>query len=192
MKMDSNNCEREHDFSLVIGGVEELNQKVEDALFEAGCDDATFSIKYGFLYAEFSRHSKSLKDAILSAIADIRKSNINADVIRVDECNLVTQSDIARRIDRSRQLVAQYINGQRGPGGFPPPEYHLAEGAPLWAWCAVSYWFAQNSILRPEDGWNAEVVCAINSWLETARQRERNQELVDDIAHSLSGGGSRV
>ena len=100
---DSNNCEREHDFALVIGGVDELNQKVEDALFEAGCDDATFSIKYGLLYAEFSRNSKSLKDAILSAIHDVRKANINADVIRVDECNLVTQSDIARRIGRSRQ-----------------------------------------------------------------------------------------
>ena len=103
MMRDSNNCEREHDFALVIGGVDELNQKVEDALFEAGCDDATFSIKYGLLYAEFSRNSKSLKDAILSAIHDVRKANINADVIRVDECNLVTQSDIARRIGRSRQ-----------------------------------------------------------------------------------------
>ena len=178
-------CTREHDFSLVVGGVPALTPEVENALFEAGCDDATLSIRYGLLYVEFSRSADSLKDALLSAIRDVQKAGIGAEVIRVDACNLVSAAEIARRIGRSRQLVHQYMTGRRGPGGFPPPECHLSEGAPLWAWCAVSHWLAQNDILRPEDSWSAEVVAAINNAMEAARQRVRQPGLVDEIVKEL-------
>ena len=177
--------EREYDFALVMDGVAELTTEVEDALFEAGCDDATFSIQYGRLYAEFSRAAASLKDAIFSAIRDIRAARIGAVVLRIDECDLVTPSEIARRMGRSRQLVFQYVNGQRGPGGFPPPECHLSEGAPLWAWCAVSQWLAQNNLIRPDEGWRAEVIAAINNSLEAARQQGRNPALVKEIARAV-------
>jgi hypothetical protein len=179
-------AENEYDFSLVVSGISELTTHVEDSLFNAGCDDATLSIQYGQLYMEFSRGSKSLADAILGAIGDVRAANIGADVLRVDESNLVTPSEIARRIGRSRQLVHQYMTGQRGPGGFPAPECHLTEGSPLWAWCSVSYWLFQNDILRPEDSWNAEVVSAINNWLESSHQRERNPKLISKIEKTLS------
>ena len=185
VNMGKKKQEREYDFALVIDGVAELTSDVEDALFDAGCDDATFSIQYGRLYAEFSRRAASLKDAILSAIRNVRQAHIGAAVLRVDECDLVTPSEIARRIGRSRQLVFQYINGQRGPGGFPPPECHLSEGAPLWAWCAVSQWLAQDNIIRPEEGWNAEVIAAINNSLETARQQGRNPALVKEISRAV-------
>jgi len=178
-------CELEHDFALIVGGVNELTQPIEDALFDAGCDDSTLSIQYGLLYVEFSRSATSLEDAIISAINDVRKADIGAEVLRVDECNLVTASEIARRIGRSRELVRQYRTGQRGPGGFPPPECHLTDHAPLWAWCAVSYWLVQNDLLRPEVGWNAEVVEAINSHLEGERQRQRHPELLDEIKRAL-------
>lgn len=182
-------CEREHDFALIVGGVPALTREVEDALFKAGCDDATLSIQYGLLYLEFGRSAESLQDAMLSAIQDVHKAGIGAQVLRVDECNLVTASDIARRIDRSRQLVHQYMTGERGPGGFPPPECHLADHAPLWAWCAVSYWLVQNNLLRPEESWNAEVVEAINRALEAGRQQQRHPGLVKEIARALLGKG---
>lgn len=178
-------CDREFDFALIVGGVGELTQQVEDGLFAAGCDDATVSMQHGLLYVEFSRSAASLKDAILSAIRDVQKAGIGAEVLRVDECNLVTASEIARRIGRSRQLIHQYMNGQRGPGGFPAPECHLTEGSPLWAWCAVSYWFVQNDLLRPEASWNAEVVEAVNRVLETGRQRQRYPELLEEITREL-------
>ena len=179
------NCESEFDFALILGGVAELTSSVEDALFNVGCNDATLSIQYGLLYLEFSRSAKSLEVAIISAINDVRKSNTGAEVLRVDECNLVTASEIARRIGRSRQLVHQYMTGQRGPGGFPPPECHLTDNAPLWAWCAVSYWLVQNNLLRLEESRNAVVVEAINNWLESARQRQRYPQLLDEITRAL-------
>ena len=96
-------CEREHDFALVLSGMTELTPEVQDALFEAGCDDATISVRAGRVYLTFSRNSRSLKDAILTAIQDVKNARVGADVLRVDVCNLVTQADIARKIGRSRQ-----------------------------------------------------------------------------------------
>lgn len=185
MNPTTRTCETEYDFALIVGGVSELTSAVEDALFQAGCDDATVSMQYGRLYIEFSRSALSLEDAIISAIHDVRKAKIGAEVLRVDECNLVTASEIARRMGRSRQLVHQYMNGIRGPGGFPPPECQLTDHAPLWAWCAVSYWLVQNDLLRPEESWNAEVVEAINNWLESERQRRRYPKLIDTIVRGL-------
>lgn len=178
-------CEGEYDFALIVDGVHELTSAVEEALFNSGCDDATLSIQYGLLYVEFSRRAKSLQKAIVTAIHDVQKAGIKARVLRVDECDLVTAAEIARRIKRSRQLVHQYITGQRGPGGFPPPECHLADHAPLWTWCAVSFWLVENNLLRPEESWNAEVVEAINSVLESARRRRRYPKLLDEIAREL-------
>ena len=178
-------CASEHDFALIVGGVDALTEHVEDALFKAGCDDATPSIQYGLLYMEFSRSATTIKDAIISAIRDVHKAGIGAQVLRVDECNLVTASDIARKLDRSRQLVHQYMTGQRGPGGFPPPECHLADHAPLWRWCAVSYWLVQNNLLRPEESWNAEVVEAINSVLESSRHTAHYSKLMAEITRDL-------
>lgn len=166
MKKIPNNCEREFDFALIVDGVPELSTNVMNALFDSGCDDATVSIQYGLLYLEFSRSAPSLLDAIASAIKNITDAGIGARVLRIDDCNLVTQSEIARRIGRSRQMVHQYMTGERGPGGFPPPACFLTEQRQLWQWCAVSYWLYTNNLLREEDCLNAAVVEAINNLLE--------------------------
>ena len=125
MKMEPGTaCECEHDFALVLTGIAELSSEAENALFEAGCDDGTISVRFGRIYMTFSRNAACLKDAILSAIRDVQSAKIGALVLRVDTCNLVTQADIARKIGRTRQLVHQYITGRRGPGGFPAGLQH--------------------------------------------------------------------
>jgi hypothetical protein len=180
------NCQQDYDFALILSGVHELTTKVENALFEAGCNDATLSVQNGNTYMVFTRTANSLKDAILSAIRDVRKADIGADVRRVDECNLVTPSEIARRIGRSRQLVHQYMIGQRGPGGFPAPDCNLTDGQPLWSWCTVSYWLWQNDMIRHEELQNAEIVEAINNALEQSQQRERNPGLVEEVTRAVA------
>jgi hypothetical protein len=180
-------CEPEYDFALIVGGVSELTQAVEDALFSAGCDDATLSIKYGLLFMEFSRSGKSLLDAILSAIRDVSKAGVELQVLSLDECDLVTASEIARRIDRSRQLVHQYITGKRGGGEFPAPECHLSDHSPLWSWREVSHWMVANSFLRPEVSRNATVVAGVNNYLKW--ERHRNLELDGEMRLALKGKG---
>ena len=183
----SEQSQREHDFALIVDGVPALTEAVQDALFEAGCDDATLSIQYGLLYVEFSRSAPTIKDAIVSAVRDVTAAGIGARVVRVDDCNLVTPAEIARRIGRSRQMVHQYMTGVRGPGGFPPPACHITDRAPLWQWCAVSHWLASNGLVRPEVSRDAAVVEAINNAFE---RRRLPAELIDEIARELDDAGA--
>ena len=178
--------DREYDFALILTGVAELSSAVEDGLFQAGCDDATLSMQYGSLYLEFSRTAPSLKDAILSAIRDVRKAGVGADVWRVDSHDLVSPSEIARRIGRTRQLIHQYITGVRGPGGFPAPDCNLTEGQPLWSWYAVGVWLSKNDMIRPETLRDTEIVAAINTALERSHQLERDPALVNEISKAVA------
>lgn len=166
--MSKNQCEREYDFALALSGPTELTDDMADALFAAGCDDATPSVTYGRVWMEFSRTASSYKEAVLSAIRDVRKAGIGADVWQIDECNLVTQAEIARKIGKSPQYVQQLMSGKRGPKGFPPPVYHLSENTLLWQWCAVSFWLSENYLINPEISDQAEINYAINSVLERA------------------------
>ncbi len=88
----------QYEFTLVLDGVIEITAKIENALFESGCDDATLSMKNGRAFLLFSREAPSLTDAVLSAIRDVARSDIGASVLRVDESQLVTQADIARKL----------------------------------------------------------------------------------------------
>lgn len=71
-------CAREHEFVLVLSGVTEIGPRVMDGLFEAGCDDATPSLRFGRVYLTFTRMAPSLGEAILSAIGDVKKAGIDA------------------------------------------------------------------------------------------------------------------
>lgn len=179
-------CEYEHDFTLVLSGISELSPKIVDALLEAGCDDGTISMRSGRPFITFSRRAASMKDAILSAIANVRKAGTSADVLRVDYCNLVTQADIARKIDRSRQQIHQYTTGDRGPGGFPSPVCGITDDAPLWYWCEVAYWLWENDMVQENVLRAAEEVELINNVLELQRQRKQRPNLTKEIIDSVS------
>jgi hypothetical protein len=164
-----------------LDGITALTREAEDGLFEAGCDDATLSVRFGRVYLTFSRTAGTLKDAILSAVRDVKKAGIGAEVRRIDICDLVTQADIARRINRSRQLVHQYITGVRGPGGFPPPICHVADESPLWMWCEVAYWLHQNDMITEDALREAQLVAVINNVLELQHQRKLDPKLAQEV-----------
>ena len=52
-----------HEFVLVLSGVSDLDERVANALFEAGCDDATPSLRFGTVYLAFDRQAATLRDA---------------------------------------------------------------------------------------------------------------------------------
>ncbi len=177
--------EPEYDFVLVLGCVTDLTPEIADALFEAGCEDATPSLRSGRLYLTFSRVSPTLKEAILRAIRDVKKAGIGATVLRVDDCQLVTQAEIARKTGRSRQMIHQYMRGIRGPGSFPPPACHVTDDAPLWYWCEVASWLWENSMIPEKLLREAEEVAAINSVLELHNQRRSHPLLTDEVIRAL-------
>ena len=184
--MNQHTCDYEYDFTLVLTGISDLTPGVADALLAAGCDDGTISMRSGRPFITFSRRAPSIKDAILSAIVDVRKASVGADVLRVDYCNLVTQADIARKISRSRQLVHQYMTGERGPGGFPSPACGIVDDVPLWYWCEVAYWLWQNNMVKEDVLRDAEEVEMINNVLELQRQKTQNPELAQEVIRSVS------
>ena len=49
-----NDCVRSRDFVLVLSGVTVLDEHVMNALFEAGCDDATPTLRFGTIYLTFN------------------------------------------------------------------------------------------------------------------------------------------
>jgi hypothetical protein len=175
----------EHEFVLVLNGIGELTEDIENALFAAGCDDATINVRSGQVFLTFSRRGASLKDAILSAIKDVRKANIGADVLRVDSCGIVTQSEIARRIGRTRQLVHQYITGERGPGGFPPPTYNVSDDSPFWSWRQVSRWLSQNDMIQADVAREAQEIDMINNVLEFSQIKQLEPKLAAEIVRTL-------
>jgi hypothetical protein len=184
---ENNLCEREYDFALVLSGPSELTDEMAEALFAAGCDDATPSVCYGRVWLEFSRSASSYKAAVLSAIRDVRKAGIGADVERIDECNLVTQAEMARKIGKSPQYVHQLMTGKRGPGGFPPPVCHLSENTLLWQWCEVSFWLCENNIVKPEVVEDAEITYLINQALAKKSQNcHPNAKLVQEIEMAVA------
>jgi hypothetical protein len=174
-------CDPEHDFILILSDVPALTSEVENALFESGCDDGTVGMHAGRMSLDFTRSAPTLKDAILSAIQDVHKAKIGARIVRVDNCDLVTQAEIARKISRTRQLVHQYINGTRGPGGFPPPVCEITDGIPLWQWCEVAYWLGENDMITEDVVRAARDTEMINTVLQFVNQQLLHPDLMAEI-----------
>jgi len=195
MTQTAETCNREYDFTLVLTGVRklgdrklgdsELTDDLQNALLEAGCDDATPAVRSGRIFLTFSRTAPSLKQAILSAIEQVWNTKTGADVLRVDDCNLVTQADIGYRLRRSRQQIHQYVTGVRGPGGFPPPACSIADDSPLWYWCEVAYWLWENDLIKEDVLEDAEDVAAINNMLEMKHQKRRKPALFQELTKFL-------
>ncbi|MHB8437750.1 MAG: helix-turn-helix transcriptional regulator [Acidimicrobiales bacterium] len=163
----------EHEYTLVIEG--DLSQEgTARALYEAGCDDATFGVIDGMGYGDFTREAATLADAVLDSIHEVESVD-GLRVVRVEPDDFVTMADIAVRLDRSRESIRLLIAGRRGPGNFPPPISHGIERNRLWRWSDVARWFEQ---LEPEDIEDANFVAAVNAGLDLRRHRER---LLDDL-----------
>lgn len=151
----------EHTFTLIINGEPDF-----DALYEAGCDDATFGEVDGVRYADFAREGPSLTDAVLSAITAVESVD-GLRVVRVEPEDLVTASEIAKRLGRTRESVRLLITGRRGAGDFPRPTSHLRSRSPLWRWADVAAWANR---LTPEQEHDARVLATINAALELRNQ----------------------
>ena len=177
----STDNEKEYDFTLILTGITPDTEDVEDKLIEAGCDDATLAFRSGRPVLTFSRRSKTLLSAIISAILDVRKAGIGADVLRVETCNLVTISEIARRSGRHRQVVHQYMRGQRGPGGFPGPVCELGPGHWLWRWCEVAYWMYTHDMIKEELLQESREIEIVNGVLEMEFLKKQDAALTREI-----------
>ncbi|HEV3417032.1 MAG TPA: hypothetical protein VG056_09475 [Pirellulales bacterium] len=158
-------------FTLILAHVREITAEIEDALFESGCDDALLGMRCGVAFLDFDRASKSLSEAIRTAVRDVHQAGF--DVIRVEPDDWVSAAEIARRTGRTRESIRQLASGARGPGGFPPPESSVTRNSPLWRWGEVAGWFSRTQPSALKLAKDAETIGKINAVLEV-RRRVRN------------------
>lgn len=153
-----------YDFTLIIEGRDIHENDVFDALYEAGCDDALFRSKDSTQYMDFTREAASLYEAISSAIADAESVD-GLRVVRIADPDLVSMSEIAVRIGRSRECVRLWVLGKRGPGGFPAPLNNPHDRYRFWRWSDVEGWL--RGVLGGEP-WSSQdhLRAAINAALE--------------------------
>ena len=141
---------------------------MDEAVY-AVCDDATLATRCGVSYLMFDREALDFETALRSAIKDIGKAGL--DVTRVEPDDLVCMAEIARRSKRTRESVRQLINGERGPGGFPPPVAGVTTNSPLWGWANVARWLLQNHLCDNENTSNAAVIEQANRELQRHVER---------------------
>jgi hypothetical protein len=144
------------------------------ALLQAGCDDAVLGRRAGLLYLDFERSAPSQLEAILSAITDVENSGAGVRVVRVEPDELVTITQIAKRIGWSREYTRLLALGQRGPGGFPPPASGFMERSPVYRWSDVAGWLVSTTKAPPGlDLDDVHEIGAVNAVLDVRRYEER-------------------
>ncbi|MDX6680278.1 MAG: hypothetical protein QOG94_317 [Solirubrobacteraceae bacterium] len=153
----------EHTFTLTLSG--DPTPHI-DALFEAGCDDATFGAVDGAWFGDFDRVAHSLAEALSGAIAAVESTGLR--VLRVGPDDLVTATQIADRLGRSRESVRLLIAGRRGPGNFPAPVMHLDRRSRLWRWSDVLAVFGDVGDAQRAD---AAVIAMTNAALSMRQNR---------------------
>ena len=149
----------EHSFTLILSGDVDTHL---DELFDAGCDDATFGAVDGVAYADFDREAPSHAEAIASALAAV-ETVPGLRVLRIEPDDLVTMSEIAEKLGRTRESVRLLIAGERGAGGFPAPVSHLRTRNRLWRWSEVAAWAGTTDVVTQMQ---ARTVAALNAALE--------------------------
>jgi transcriptional regulator with XRE-family HTH domain len=164
-------------FSLILKNVDDKTSGLEDSLYESGCDDALINFRNGTVYLDFDREASSLKQAVLKAILDVESASIGAIVASVCPENLVTESDIAKRVNVNRQTVSLWINGSRRKSKpFPKPIMKLADRSPFWNWNEVASWLYGNKIITDEtEVENATILNIINMALINRDEKQRKE-----------------
>lgn len=70
----------QHEFDLILSDVDDLTPDVMDALFLAGCADATPCRAGGRTYLAFDREGSTRFEAIESAIRDVKRAGFRAEL----------------------------------------------------------------------------------------------------------------
>jgi hypothetical protein len=152
-----------YEFAIIASGLDRMTDDFEARFYEAGCDDATVSFQKGVIIVDFARQARSIDEAIVSAVRDVRKTG--ARIERIEPDPLVSLSDIAARADMSRAAMSNYASALRGKD-FPAPIARVTTDSPLWEWAEVSRWLYLNRRVAREVAVEARAVRAANDALQ--------------------------
>jgi len=109
---EMNSGPKTYNLVLVLTGFSGPTGHIEDALFEAGCNDALLSFRDNSPYLEFDRMAINIEEAILSAIKDVVSANIGARVLHVELEDSIIASEITGRISVPVKSPAKNVTGK--------------------------------------------------------------------------------
>ena len=142
-----------------------------DVLFEVGCDDALVgSGLAGSIALAFEREAPSAKQAIQTAIQQVRKAISGVELIGL-EPDLVGISDMATLLKCSRQNIRKFVVDS--DANFPKPS--VLGSVPLWHYYEVAHWLLKNrrTKLKPQEAMMEVTQVAFKQNIDTQRQRYR-------------------
>lgn len=181
----------EYEFRLTVGlpAAESDPDSLVELLGANGCDDAIIGMgRRGRLALEFSREAGSATQALLGAIADVRRAIPDANLLEASP-DLVGVTDVAGLLHVSRQNVRKLLLASDTPS--PPPVH---EGrSPMWRLTKVLQW------LREEKGYAissdlldlASVTMQVNIAVEVRDADPRAQRAIGGIlAGTARSGGA--
>jgi hypothetical protein len=129
--------------------------------------------EHGLFEAEFERESRSLPAAAVSAMHDLSSVLPEAELIRIENDNLVTIAAIARRLGRSHESVRLYSKNKRGPGNFPAPVGRIDDKTAIWDWGDIAQWWEQAHGEPVQGTADSAFLTMINDALEMRRVASR-------------------
>ena len=132
-------------FHLVVSGFDIASDDDVNALEWSAAD--MYPAQQGSLVtlsAVATRRVKSAPDFVRASVRRLGRVLPRVSVLSLDQ-DLVAATDIANRIERSREVVRLWSMGERGPGGFPTPLGTVNGGRRVWDWASVNEWLCSNT-----------------------------------------------
>jgi hypothetical protein len=163
------------DFTLLFTGPDAQTDERLDALFEAGCDDATFGSRENIQFADFSREAETMAEAIATAVETLERTVEGVQVFRIEPEELVSPAVIGARTSRSDQSITYLYAGVRGPGDFPSPAAWVDARKKLWRWSEVVSWFRVKKGIEFDVTGSVEAIALFNSILDIRLHAKRLQ-----------------
>jgi hypothetical protein len=143
-----------YQFTLILKNVNENTTGLEDSLYEAGCDDALINFRNSAVFLDFDRESTSFEEAVISAIKQVESASVEALVINVAPEDLVTMSEAAKRLNKTRQILFLWIKEERRKSTtkpFPQPKMKLSDKSPLWKWREIVEWLYFHNLIKEKE-----------------------------------------
>jgi len=160
-----------------------LDDEAADRLYERFDEEIAVEEGPRGHFIGFEREADTFLDAVLDAIAEL--VSLGFEPLAVED-ELVSMSDIAERVGRSRQSVSMIVSGQRGVGNFPLPVAGNVR-SPLWHWADVAAWFEshEGDEVVPED--RMRTIAAINGALARRVLARDRPAVIEEIERRIAG-----
>lgn len=141
-----NNEKKYYRFIFVLEDIDITDDAIVDKIYESGCNDASIESREQIVYLDFDRESETVQAAVSSAMENVSRTGIK--VLRVEPGDAVTASEIAYRLNKSREYVRLLISGKRGKGNFPAPISGIDRPTQIFSWAEVAKWCYRQEIIK--------------------------------------------